>query len=165
MNENNGEDTAIKLILSSFSCTSVNRLWKALLVGLVMRLAVSFLMIENIIWPWIILYMLSACKKVFQLSSVYAAVGYFLHPRLHLGLNLLSYAGYNTRFIALQENTRFLFFLVYLVLYHDQNYILGAVVQNIWCFIKESLMVALSFILFNALFCAFALIVDKCCLL
>ncbi|CAG9541001.1 unnamed protein product [Cercopithifilaria johnstoni] len=39
----------------------------------------------------------------------------------------------------------------------------GAIVQNLWCFTKESLMVALSFILFNVLFCILALIVGKCC--
>ncbi|VDM10745.1 unnamed protein product [Wuchereria bancrofti] len=72
-----------------------------------------------------------ALDHFLHLSSLCDAVGYFLQPRLHLGLNLLSHA--------------------------------GAVVQNIWCFIKESLVVALSFILFNALFCVFALIVDKCC--
>uniref|UniRef100_A0A0R3S6K6 Uncharacterized protein n=1 Tax=Elaeophora elaphi TaxID=1147741 RepID=A0A0R3S6K6_9BILA len=47
---------------------------------------------------------------------------------------------------------------------HDVcNDISGAIVQNLWYFIKESLVIALFFILFNALFCIFALIVGKCC--
>ncbi|EFO17679.2 hypothetical protein LOAG_10818 [Loa loa] len=41
----------------------------------------------------------------------------------------------------------------------------GAVVQNIWCFIKDSLVIALSFILFNALFCILTLVFGKCCAL
>uniref|UniRef100_A0A1I7VGF8 Uncharacterized protein n=1 Tax=Loa loa TaxID=7209 RepID=A0A1I7VGF8_LOALO len=125
-----------KSIASSFfSCTSVSRLWKALLLGLIMRLAISFLLIQNIIWPWTILYIMSVCKGFFQLSSLCDVDGQFSRSRLRLGLtvDLLSHA--------------------------------GAVVQNIWCFIKDSLVIALSFILFNALFCILTLVFGKCCAL
>uniref|UniRef100_A0A8R1Y1P4 Vacuolar protein sorting-associated protein 16 homolog n=2 Tax=Onchocerca TaxID=6281 RepID=A0A8R1Y1P4_ONCVO len=134
-NKNNGEGRAIsKSIASSpFLCASVNRLWKALLIGLIMRLAVSFLLIRNIVWPWIILYMVSVYNKFFQFSSLFDADGHIFRSRLHLGFNVdfLSHA--------------------------------GAIVQNIRCFIRDSLAVALSFILFNAFFCVFALIFGKCC--
>ncbi|VDK75280.1 unnamed protein product [Litomosoides sigmodontis] len=133
MNKNNGGSTTSTKSRPSFfiSCTSVGRLWKALLIGLLMRLAVSFLLIQNIIWPWIIFYMMSTCKEFFQLSSSYDVDGHLSHSRLHLGSNidLLAHA--------------------------------GAIVQNLWRFFKEFLVVALSFILFNALFCVFAFIVVK----
>ncbi|MCP9265931.1 BMA-VPS-16 [Dirofilaria immitis] len=71
--------TSKSTVSSSFSYTSVNRLWKALLIGLIMRLGVSFMLIQNIVWPWTILYML---------LSVCNANGYVLCSRLRFELNI-----------------------------------------------------------------------------
>ncbi|OZC11106.1 hypothetical protein X798_01932 [Onchocerca flexuosa] len=71
-NKNIGEERTVSksIALSPFSCASVNRLWKALLIGLIMRLAVSFLLIQNIVWPWIILYMVHVLLfKAYDVSS------------------------------------------------------------------------------------------------
>ncbi|KAL3982293.1 hypothetical protein ACH3XW_46620 [Acanthocheilonema viteae] len=78
-------------------------------------------------------YYLALDYSLHNFSSLWNADGHFFRSRLHLGLNI------------------------------DLLSRAGFIAEKLWCFIKESLVIALSFILFNALFCVLALIVDRCC--